>query len=104
MVTLEQFFYFIFLWLPYSICKDDRKYLGFSILDDDKTSLGYPDYMLVTHHVCYCFINEETINKHSWSCYHQIQLLADVNLSRTPQLVELVDDSKVGYHLLCCNM
>lgn len=33
----------------------------------------------------------------------QIQLLADLNLKKTPQLVELVDDSKVRscrFHLL----
>lgn len=28
---------------------------------------------------------------------NQIQLLADVNLKSTPQLVELVEDSKVAY-------
>lgn len=27
--------------------------------------------------------------------HYQIQLLADLNLKKTPQLVELVDDSKV---------
>ena len=34
--------------------------------------------------------------------YHQIQLLADLNLKKTPQLVELFDDSKVnkGRHVL----
>lgn len=30
----------------------------------------------------------------------QIQLLADLNLKKTPQLVELVDDSKVRYSIL----
>jgi len=29
----------------------------------------------------------------------QIQLLADVNLKSTPQLVELVEDSKVVYNI-----
>jgi plastin-1 len=32
--------------------------------------------------------------------FHQIQLLADLNLKKTPQLVELFDDSKVNKSIL----
>jgi len=35
-----------------------------------------------------------------YSLLHQIQLLADLNLKKTPQLVELFDDSKVNESIL----
>lgn len=34
----------------------------------------------------------------------QIQLLADLNLKKTPQLVELVEDSKVANYFIDCLM
>lgn len=44
---------------------------------------------------------DNDVNLCFWKCCHQIQLLADVNLKKTPQLVELIGDSKV-HDVSCC--
>ena len=84
-------YFYCFLWQPHLV-------LGLiSQIIKVSTEMRFTFFMQFNGHTMV-----ELLLHHLKSCftYYQIQLLADLNLKKTPQLVELFDDSKVSRSVL----